>query len=193
MKTYFSVNYSTLISTVFILMCTTLAQSQTLNNNWKQSLDESLKSFMACKDNGAAINPCSKYVGESVNTVYQVNDFYSQKLGRYMLIEEIAEYLKGDTKWKTLGKAFNQDALKEAQQAANSKKGVVAIYLNSSGVGHMALILPGELQPSGSWGMSVPNSASFLLSDSGKSYVAKGLSYAFPRNVLMDVLLYVRN
>ncbi len=176
-----------------ILLQNSVLHSQSLNTNWKQSLDESLNSFMACKSNGEALNPCSKYVGEMVNTVYKVNDFYSQQLGRYMLVDEIAQFLKDNPKWKSLGKALNQEALKEAQESANSKKAVVAIYLNSSGVGHMALILPGELQSSGSWGLSVPNSASFLLTDPEKSYVGKGLSYAFPRSALINVLLYVRN
>ena len=185
-----------IITTCLLLLTlagATITHGQNLNSSWKKSLDESLKSFIDCESNGQSTTPCTNFVGETVNTVYQVNDFYSQKLGRYMLVNETAQYLESNPKWKQLGKAYEQNALKEAQQYANSGKAVVAIYLNDQGVGHMALILPGELQPSGSWGLSVPNSASFLTSDAEKSYVGKGLSYAFPRNILKDVVIYSRN
>lgn len=193
MKTKLPMNLPNILFALFAFLSVSIAQGQNLNNTWKKSLDESLKQFLDCEGNGSSTTPCSNYVGETVNTVYQVNDFYSQKLGRYMMVNETAQYVSGNPKWKQLGKAYEQGALKEAQQYANSGKAVIAIYLNDEGIGHMALILPGELQPSGSWGLSVPNSASFLTSDAEKSYVGKGLSYAFPRNVLKDVLIYARN
>ena len=73
------------------------------------------------------------------------------------------------------------------------KKAVVALYMTPSGAGHVAIILPGELQPSGSWGLNVPNSASFLMMEPQRSYVGKGLSYAFAKTHLKDVVLYARN
>lgn len=108
------------------------------------------------------------------------------------MVSEIANFLQGSDQWKMLGRGYDQKALVEAQTNANAKKAVIAVYMNSDGIGHIAIILPGELQPSGSWGLNVPNSASFLLMEPQRSYVNKGLSYAFAKSHLKDVVLYVR-
>jgi hypothetical protein len=159
-----------------------------------QDLNRDLEQFMAC-DNvvAAGINPCNRFIGGSLSSVYKINDFYSKGLGRYMLVSEIATYLSGNQKWSLLGKGFEQKALVQAQELANTGKAVVAIYLNNEGIGHVSIILPGELKPSGTWGFQVPNSASFFISTPERSYVGKGLSYAFERPLLNGVLLYARN
>ncbi|WP_224996082.1 hypothetical protein [Cesiribacter sp. SM1] len=168
--------------------------AQQTNKNWMQDLNRDLEQFRAC-DNvvTAGINPCNKFIGSALSTVYKVNDFYSKELGRHLLVSEIASYLKENQKWSLLGKGFEQTALVQAQELANAGKAVVAIYLNQEGIGHVSIILPGELKPSGTWGFQVPNSASFFISTPDKSYVGKGLSYAFERPLLNGVLLYARN
>ena len=80
-----------------------------------------------------------------------------------------------------------------AQELANNKTAVVAVYMKSDQDGHVSIILPGQLNPSGSWGFSVPNSASFFVNDPNKSYIGKGLSYAFTKSMLKDVVLFARN
>lgn len=170
------------------------AYSQSINTNWKNDLNTSLQQFMSCKGTTAdGTNPCHKYIGESLNVVYKINDFYSQKLGRFMVTSEIADFLKDNKQWTKLGPAYDQNVLKNAQDQANDKKAVVAVYMNTDGLGHLAMILPGELQSSGSWGLTVPNSASFLVTQPQNSYVGKGLSYAFGKGMLKDVILYSRN
>lgn len=168
------------------------AQAQRINSNWETDLQASLQQFMNCQGHGSGVTPCSKYLGESLNTVYKVNDFYSQKLGRYMLVDEINDYVSKSGQWKLLGHAYEQGVLNTAQSDANAKKAVVAVYISDGNVGHVALILPGELQPSGSWGVSVPNAASFLLSSPERSFINKGLSYAFTKAHLKDLLIYER-
>lgn len=170
------------------------AQGQGLNNQWKQDLNTSLQQFKSCDNipvNG--MNPCNKFVGGMLKTVYNVNDFYSKESGRYMRVSEIAAYLEGNTSWKLLGHAYEQEALDKAQKHANTKKAVVAVYMGTDDMGHVSLIIPGELKPSGSWGFNVPNSASFFLGQPENSYIGKGLSYAFKRNMIKQVLLYARN
>ena len=125
--------------------------------------------------------------------IYKVNDFYSAKSGRYMTASEISSYLKESKQWKLIGPSYEQKTLTTAQSMANSGKPVVAVYMNSSGVGHVVVITPGQQQPSGSWGLNVPNVVSFFPSQPDKSFVDKGLSFAFGKNLMKDILIYGRN
>ena len=175
-------------------LCYSLSYGQSINSQWKQALNNELEQFKACENTAATgTNPCNKFVGSALSTVYNINDFYSKTLGRHMLIGEIADFLKDNNQWTLLGHAYEQEALNEAQNYANARKAAVAVFINEEGIGHVSLILPGELSPSGSWGFKVPNSASFFLSTPEKSYMDKGLSYAFERNLIKEVLLYGRN
>lgn len=88
---------------------------------------------------------------------------------------------------------IDQEILNKAQSLANAKKAVVAIYQNAVGAGHLVLVIPGEVQQSGSWGLQVPNVASFFLPEPERSFVDKGLSYAFTKNMIRDIAIYVRN
>ncbi len=185
LKFFFFINFSFLASFLY---------GQSINSNWEQELTNSIEAFKKCNQTIVNnVNPCSKYIGESVNSVYEVNDFYSEQLGRYLWGAEIIDYLKSDNQWKLLGYGYDQKALTEAQNYANENKAVVAVYLNEEQIGHVSLILPGKLTPSGSWGFSVPNSASFFISEPQKSYVNKGLSYAFTRSMIRTVTIYGRN
>jgi hypothetical protein len=182
---------TTMVMLVFVMT----SAAQQLNANWKQDLTVSLEKFMKCEASsiGTDTNPCNGFVGESLNTVYKINDFYTQKSKKYMSVNEIAKFLKESDKWVPLGHCYDQNVLTRAQEHANAKKAVVAVYINSAGIGHVVLITPGELQNSGSWGLKVPNSASFLLSEPSKSYVDKGLSFALGKNLMKDIVLYARN
>ena len=178
---------------ILLFFCTSTAYSQSLNSNWKHDLNTKLQAFKACDNTTVTgINPCNWYVGDALTTVYKINDFYSKEQGRHMLVSEISEFLKDSKQWTLLGRAYEQKALDEAQKYANASKAVVAIYLNEEGLGTLSLILPGELKPSGTWELKVPNSASFLTSEPGKSYVDERLSYAFVRSQMIKILLYVR-
>lgn len=176
---------------IMFLSCFTIhLQAQTLNASWKQDLQKALTEFVNCKDAGN--NDCGSLTGESLKKVYNINDFYSSSKKRYMAASEISSFVKENGKWSELGPSFDQSVLEAAQQNANNKKAVVAVYQDESGLGHVALIVPGQLTPSGSWGLKVPNTASFLASDPQRSFVEKGLSFAFTKSMMKDVVLYVR-
>jgi hypothetical protein len=177
---------------LFVLVQPILTTAQNLNTNWKPELNNALQQFLQCQQS-ADNTQCNKYLGESLNTVYKINDFYSDKLGRNLVASEISKFVKENNKWQLIGPAYDQKALTQAQEFANAKKAVVAVYTNSSGVGHVVLITPGQLLPSGSWGLSVPNTASFFLSQPDKSYIDKGLSFAFGKSLMKDIQLYARN
>jgi hypothetical protein len=166
--------------------------AQSLNTNWKQELNSALQKFLQCTTQGTDKNTCVQYIGESLNTVYKINDFYSEKANRYMTVSEISAFLKSSSAWVPLGQSYDQKVLATAQDHANARKAVVAVYLNAEGVGHLALVTPGELKPSGSWGLNVPSAVSFFPIDPEKSFVDKGLSFAFTKNMLKEVVLYAR-
>ena len=176
---------------MLFLFSTTYGQK--LGEDWKQELTTSMEQFLDCIKTTEDNLHCSTFIGESLTNVYDLDDFYSEKGKRYLMIHEISQTLIDNGKWTLLGRGYDQEALLEAQNRANANKAVVAIYNGSAGVGHIALILPGEAVPSGTWGFNVPNSASFFLHEPGKSYVGKGLSYAFGKSMIKDVLLYSRN
>lgn len=180
------------LSCLFFFFTATNLLGQTLNDNWKADLDTSMKEFMQCERSGGNGNPCAKYMGASLNTVYKVNDFYSKDADRYLYVNEISKFLSESSDWTAIGHAYEQKTLETAQKNANSQIATVAVYLHESGVGHMVVILPGELQPSGSWGFNVPNSSSFFSAAPNRSYTNKALSYAFGKNLMKDVVLYSR-
>ncbi|UII26265.1 hypothetical protein LVD15_23690 [Fulvivirga maritima] len=175
---------------LFFVLFSSVAFSQQINTNWNSDLEEALTAFRDCENQS---NDCHQYIGQSLTTVYKVNDFYSKANSEYMPVSEIHDFLSNNSSWSELGPAYSQDALQKAQDKANDKKAVVAVYLSSNGLGHVALILPGTLQPSGSWGLQVPNSASFFANEPSRSFINKGLSYAFSKSIIKDVKLYSRN
>ncbi len=177
---------------IMIVGSVTSAHAQTLNTNWNADLNIALKQFLDCEGASQEKTECVHFIGESLNTVYKVDDFKNAKSGKYMSTNEIAGFLKGNAKWKPLGPSYDQAVLAKAQESANAKKAVVALFINAEGIGHVAIITPGELQPSGSWGLKVPNAASFFQKDPSKSFVGKGLSFAFARVMMKDITLYVR-
>jgi hypothetical protein len=178
--------------TILILATGSATFSQSLNQNWKRDLEISLDKFRQCTQTKAEKYQCSGFIGESIANVYKTNAFFSDKLSRYLHINEISKSSLETGPWASIGYAYDQKALEEAQKQANANKAVIAVYVTELGVGHIALILPGKLQFSGSWGFNVPSAASFLFNDSEKSFVDKGLSYAFSKNMIKDVILYVR-
>jgi len=186
-------SFSKTFSVLTMAVCCTLSSyAQSLNENWEQDLANSMTQFMNCATTSPDKSQCSSFISESLAKVYKVNAFYSDKLKRHLQIYEISKSMIDGGSWTLLGYAYDQKALNEAQKCANASKAVIAVYTTTSGGKHIALILPGKLDYSGSWGFNVPNSASFFFDDPSKSYVGKGLSYAFAKNMIKDVALYCR-
>ena len=125
---------------------------QTLNENWRRDLGVSLDKFRQCTAATSEKYQCSGFIGESIAQVYKTNVFYSEKQSRYLHINEISKSSVDSGPWTLLGHAYDQKALEEAQKQANANKAVIAVYVTESAIGHIALILPGKLQFSGSWG-----------------------------------------
>lgn len=179
------------ICLLFFAMLFMPAYSQNGDPAWKKDLEASLQKFMECTESAGEKYECSTFIGEAMAKVYKTDAFYSQKLNRYLRINEISKSMV-ETGWTQLGPAYEQNALEQAQKQANANKAVIAVYTTSNGIAHIAVILPGKLQYSGSWGFHVPNAASFVFNDTEKSFIDKGLSYAFTKSMIKDVILYAR-
>ena len=167
-------------------------QAQVLTGNWQSDLQNEIKNFRSCKNDENQNNKCYQHIGETLHSLYKLSDFYSNSSARYMMVSEIHDFLESSSKWKLLGKGYNQSVLDQAQQLANKKMAVVAVYLNEDRVGQIAYILPGEMVNSGSWKLRVPNSSAFISNEPEKSYMGKGLSYSFPRRLIANVQIYSR-
>ena len=176
---------------VVFALAGTSAYGQSVNPNWKQELKANLDEFLQCTTAGDK-STCGSYVGESLKVVYRIDDFHNKKAGRYMTSAEIAEYLKSSDNWQSIGQSYDQRALDHAAELANSRKAVVAVYNNAANIGHIVLIIPGEMTTSGSWGLKVPAAASFFAVEPAKSFTDKALSFAFSKQMLKDVTLYAR-
>ncbi len=171
------------------LLWSSISFGQTINNNWEKDLTKSLEEFIECAKSSKDKSTCGATVGQSLSTVYRQDAFFSQKLNRFLVSNEISKIVEGSDRWKLMGYAYDQKVLDQAQQVANANKPVIAVY-RMNGSAHVVLILPGTIHYSGSWGFSVPNSASFSYIDPDKSYVGKGLSYGFAKSMMKDITLY---
>lgn len=179
------------LSIAAFLMLSLSSFSQSLNSNWKEELKINLDKFIVCTAGGDN-SSCGSYIGESLKIVYNLDDFYLKKQGRYMIVNEMSDFLAHSDQWTVLGQSYDQNVLNTANQHANEKKAVVAVYRNASGVGHVVVITPGDLTSSGSWGLKVPAAASFSPVDPTKSFTDKSLSFAFSKMMLKDITIYAK-
>ena len=168
------------------------SHSQQLTRQWDTKLRDQIETYKSCKNQADPTNKCFHQIGQTLHTLYSLRDFYDASQQRYMTISEIAAYVKESSQWTLMGQSWEKEALLQAQELANQKRAVIAIYLSEEGLGQLAFVLPGEMMPSGSWGMPVPNSAAFVAQTPDKSYSGKGLSYAFPRRLIPQVSIYAR-
>lgn len=138
-------------------------------------LEEIQGDYDQCKATESEDRECNYFTAEAICRFYQIDDF--EKDGGYVSYREIKDVvtLNGGS-WEPIGVATSQDDLDKAQKNANDTKATIAFDPNKTN--HVAIILPGEMSTSGSWGMDVPNSASFFI-HKAESYVNKGLSYSF--------------
>ena len=151
------------------------------HSNWAQ---DRLATCLA-SDPANNQDPCHEFVAQALERVYSVVDFKSGD--DYLRPNQIAELVSGSADWIEIGSASEQQALATAQERANDGMAVIAVSAL-----HVALILPGQVTLSGSWELAVPNSGSFFPKTPQKSYLGKGLSYAWQKTESVDVRLYYR-
>lgn len=161
------------------------------NEEWRKDVEAMLGEFMTCGGPTPPTTPCNIFTSKALKRIYGITDF-ERPGGGFLTANEIAGYVEFKTEqWTLLGDAGVQQTLTDAQEYANRKKAVIAVQYNSTGHGHVAIVIPGALQPSGTWRLKCPNSASFFLNRPNRAYISKPLSYAF--TAPDGVKLYGRN
>jgi hypothetical protein len=159
--------------------------------DWKTSVAQMVTDFVNCKSQNKGAE-CKTYVAKAIKAIYGINDFDAAgKQGGCMDINGVANYIKKDSKWKELGDASSQDILKQAQDAANNNKAVVAVMPSDNGASHIVVIAPGSLVSCGKVGLKCPDCVSFFINSPEKSFASKPLAYAFKD--LDGIKIYVRN
>lgn len=149
-------------------------------------LENIQKDYDACKALETDDRECNQFTSEAICRFYEIQDF--KKNERFIDYSEIKHVvtLNGGL-WEPIGLATNQDALETAQENANNVRATIAFDPLKSD--HVSVILPGKMQNSSSWGLNVPNSASFFV-HKPESYINKGLSYSFASPE--GIILYTR-
>ena len=112
---------------------------------------------MACQESDPTSpqNPCHQFVAQALEQVYSVTDFNNGS--ECLRPSQIVELVSESADWIEIGTGSDQQTLATAQERANEGVAVIAVSpLNA------ALILPGQLIPSESWELEVPNSAGFF-------------------------------
>ena len=146
-------------------------------------LEEIEADYNACKVSESQERECNHFTAEAICRFYEIDDF--KKGDEYVSYREIKDLvtLNGGA-WKPIGIATNQADLDLAQDNANNAKATIAFDPNKSN--HVAIILPGNNQKSSSWGLNVPNSASYFV-HKHECYFDKGLSYYFssPEGIIL--------
>lgn len=185
---------------------------------WDQKITGSLGELSACFAGDAppsGVN-CNVFAGRTLETVYGVSDFKATD-GHYLSANEIADFLVTSPNWTLVGSADSQKVLDQAANSAGSRP-VVAVWRNPdpdlTKHGHVALIGPGPLQPSG-WvlpgpttvqrvglvpkpvsnpvHLNVPNSSGFSMDNVTARYIGDKLSRAFGNDKKSAVQIYVRS
>lgn len=193
-----------LVSAVAFAACDNVNAPETVN--WSGKLLSALAEDQACSqassdDAFAATSACNIFVGRVLQKVYNISDFVvtpSNPQQPFYTANEIATLLQTGvdpwSNWSDLGTADNQDILSQSKQLADSGKLVLAVWRNPDGnsPGHVALIGPGPLTPSGTWSLNTPVSASFVLNQPQKAFLGQPLSCAFASDKKSAVHIWVK-
>jgi hypothetical protein len=136
---------------------------------------------LATCDADNRMTPCNEFFCKAIDAAYPspLNADFRRPNGGCLLANDIHEALLGlaqGTKrstagplgaWTLIGSAASEDVLERAQACAN--EGVLTVA-SSAGInhGHLAIIVPGQLQPSSTWGASIPMVAGELMNSVGQ-------------------------
>ncbi len=158
----------------------------------KIPIEDVFHEFMSCKDTTSDKLGCKTYPAKALCGVYEITDFVDPNVPtNYVEINEIINVINASGYWGLLGDADDQEVLDQAQQYANTGVAVIAVNTKKEH-GNVAIILPGEQSPSGSWGgLNCPNSASFFMKGHKNSYIHKGLNYAWKKP--KDIQIFARD
>ncbi len=177
-----------------ILILITIVQfSFAQDDTLKASLNQTLTDFKNCMSSESK-TVCEGYTSKALIQVFNISDFYNSTNQKEMSPFEIQQFVSKSSQWTKLGSVYQVDVLTKAQELSNAGKAVIVILEDDSPTNvHVSIVLPGNLQTSGSWGRRVPSVAAFFTHDPDKSFVDKSISYAYTKNMMLKLQVYARN
>ena len=174
------------------------------NTPSRQQLDlviKKLGEFMKCEVGNKTndLSPCNTFASRGLEAIYGVKDFKTGKSSHQSANDMWKKVHEENSRWQKIGAVLDQQNNLCAQSVANAGWPVIALRYRE-GHGHVALVIPGELKDSGTWGMKTANSASFFLRQTpeeiyskSQGYLDKALSAAFTKEDAKDVVFFYRN
>ena len=134
-------------------------------------------------------SPCNTFAARGLESIYRVSDFKTAT--GYFSANAIWDYVNASSDWVSLGGVFNEDNNLCAQAMANQAAPVIAVR-KAPGNGHIALVIPGDPERSGSWNMLAAYSASFLFHHPDQAYVGGPLSKAYTKDDAKTAVFFYR-
>ena len=162
-------------------------------------LETRLGDAFRCFDSEAAgqqpdpTEKCNDFVADSVQREWALDHFWMEDKSRFMTVREMKSWLSIEGSlngWDFLGTANEAEVQAGAAERAGAGQAVVAIYHSGSARGHVALVLPGELQNSGTYGIPVARIAQTGLSNPTNSFVGCAFSYGLGKSKASETLIY---
>ena len=164
-------------SSIVFLLFTVVAIAQKPVPQWLPTASQTVQDFKLCMVNKHGNSDCYSHLHSLLKTVYAQ---IVLEADLPLSPKAIATYLDSTSNWIRIGPAKDQIVLSKSQEIANQGQPVLAVSAFEP-TGHIAIILPGQLQHSKQWNLSVPNSASLFRHKPQLSYLHKKLSYAFTK------------
>jgi hypothetical protein len=139
----------------------------------------------AAKSQARNVAACNWFVPTVLEKQFTVKGLRTSTGERFLTTAELETRVPSDAHWKVLGAANDQTALTKAHGAALAGSAVIAL-----GVGHVAIVIPGDVSRSDGWGLLVPNAASWRINDAGSIFYGCPLSFAWKKADTASVKLY---
>lgn len=153
-------------------------------------MDDLVEDCEACKATSKKnLLDCKHFTAKAICEFYEIDEF--KKGHDFIEYNEMHDIILGKFgTWVLLGDASDQEVLKVAQTKANNGQATVAVSTKSA-YGHVVIIVPGHLEEGKSWGLDLPNCASFFMVKNLKSFSSKPLNYAWRSP--NDIKIYTRS
>lgn len=141
--------------------------------------------FKECKSSAAKPHMCKEFVSKAVSVYYSYDNLQAEN-GAYLDYDEILGFVRSSDDWESLGSAKDQSVLNKAQENANA--GIATLAINTKGTNSIAIVVKGKLSHSNSMGLDCPSVAVLRPRKVNKSFVGKGINYAWSN--LADVEVF---
>lgn len=144
-----------------------------------------LHELMTCQPSNPANDrsPCNHFVASAIKRLYGI-DVLSSPSGPLTANAMVDAMEATGSSWVALPNSILESQSANCSQSLANSMYVVVAAMRGSPHGHVAIVLPGTVKPSGNWGGVAPNSAAFRLDQPTGSgtFVGQPLSFAFGKS-----------